>query len=294
MQPRPPPKVAVLTMVRDDEEFLRIWAGHYGRLFGMRSLYVVSHGDPDMVRDVAAGTNVLPVPYEPDPRFDAQRWQLLNHLAQGLRLYHDRVIVGDVDEIVLADPKHGTLPAVLARHRRARALTPFGLELVHRPAEEPLAFAPPVLRARRHVRIAPLYAKPCLMRGDIRLSRGGHYASSPRLVMPEGLYLLHLKHADRGLYRATADRRNATAEATGAARPRDAMIGRHWFAEARDDRAEFAAIDGAEVREDFGFAAERQAIADSWAPRPGTPFYEFKLAESPLLYRLPERFAGLL
>ncbi len=281
-------------MVRDDETFLRIWAGHYGRLFGMRSLFVVSHGDSDMVRDTAAGANILPIPYEPDPRFDAKRWQLLNHIAQGLRLYHDRVIVGDVDEIVLADPAQGTLAGILARHRKARALTPFGLELVHRPAEEPASFEAPILRARTHVRIAPLYAKPCLIRGDVRLSRGGHYATSPRLVMPAGLYLLHLKHADRALCAATADRRNATAAATGVARPRDAMIGRHWFAGSRNDAADFAAIDAAEIRGGFGFAAERQAMAQSWAPRPGTPFFEFKLAEDPALYRLPERFRGLL
>ncbi|WP_138465497.1 hypothetical protein [Poseidonocella sp. HB161398] len=181
MRDSPAPRVAVLTMVRDDETFLRIWTGYYGGLFGRSALTVVAHGGAEMVRDVAAGANVLAIPYIPDPRFDALRWRLLNHLAQGLRLYHDRVIVGDVDELVIADPAIGTLPRILARHPRARALTPFGLELVHRPSEEPAPFAAPYLRARRHVRVAPLYAKPCAIRGQVRLSRGGHYADVPRL-----------------------------------------------------------------------------------------------------------------
>ncbi len=120
------------------------------------------------------------------------------------------------------------------------------------------------------------------------------YADVPRLVVPEGLYLLHLKHADRDLFRQTAGRRNATAEEAGLARPRDGMIGRHWFAGSRDDAADFAAIDGAAIDGGFGFAAERAAMAASWAPRPGTPFFAFRLAAGDRLHRLPERFSSLL
>ncbi|MEM8553898.1 MAG: hypothetical protein AAGF71_03625, partial [Pseudomonadota bacterium] len=76
--PSGPLSVACLTMVRDDEVFLRHWLRHYGGLFGPRSLYVINHSDGEMVRDVANGANVIALPDGNLARFDAQRWRFLN------------------------------------------------------------------------------------------------------------------------------------------------------------------------------------------------------------------------
>lgn len=285
--------VAVVTMLRDDPDFFAVWRRYYGGLFGARSLHVVVDGDGDAARARAEGCQVIGLPGGPHRKFDARRWRFLNHLVQGLRIYHDRVIVGDVDELVVADPAQGPLPERLASMPRVAAITPLGLELVHRPAEEPAPPGPPVIGPRRHVRLAPLYAKPCIVGGPVRLSRGGHYADCPDLTQPEGLYLLHLKHMDRTLYARAMDRRNAVAAATGAARPQDAMIGRHWFAQARDDAATFADIDRATVADIFDMAPAHAAFAAAWRPRPGTPFWESVPPHDPALYRLPERFVGI-
>lgn len=295
MARRSPPSVAVLTMVRDDEFFLRLWRAYYGGLFGARSLYVVSHGDTDMVRDLADGANVIAIPGDHHPKFDARRWRLLNHLMQGLRIFHDVVIVGDVDELVVADPELGSLSDCLSRQRKGRVITPFGVEVMHRPDLDPSPLGMPLLRHRSHVRAAPLYGKPCVVRGDVRLSRGGHYATAEQLIMPEGLYLLHLKHCDRGLYARTMNRRNAVAAATGVARPRDAMIGRHWFAEGRDDAAQFTEVDAAPVVNEFDMSAQRAALARRWQPRKGSDFWECApdTNPDPTLFRLPSRFADL-
>ncbi len=286
--------IAALTMVRDDPEFLDIWLRYYGGLLGRRALYVVADGDLEAVREQAAGANVIGMPAGPPAKFDARRWRMLNHLVQCLRISHDRVIVGDVDEIVLADPEVGSLHDVLAAHRKVPVVTPLGLEVVHRPCVEPAPLSVPLLAGRRHVRVAPLYTKPACIAWTVRLSRGGHYSDCATLTMPNGLYLLHLKHCDRGLYARTMDRRNALAAASGAARPRDAMIGRHWFAQGRDDAATFAALDNAPVAPDFDLAPARAAMHAGWRPRGDTGFWHSNPPEDPHLYQLPARFADLL
>lgn len=280
-------------MVHDDAFFLRLWIEYYGDLLGKSALYVVNHGGGEMVRDLAAGTNLIEIPNDFHPKFDAKRWRLLNHLVQGLRIYYDKVIVGDVDELVVADPALGGLVDMLERAPKTPVTTPLGLEVVHKPAEEPTPLERPVLARRSFVRIAPLYAKPCIVGGDVRLSRGGHYAGCPTLTMPEGLYLLHLKHCDRDLYQDTTTRRNAVAAATGAKRPKDAMIGRHWFSLNRDDARTFSEIDEAPLGDGFDMSKARASCADTWRPRKDTGFWEFDPEVDPHLYRLPDRFHSL-
>lgn len=283
-----------VTMVRDDVFFLRRWVDHYADLFGHGHLYVVVQGAVPAIRDVTKRCNVIAVPDRMDRKFDLRRWRLLNALVSGLRAYYRWVVVGDVDEIVAVDPASGeTLFDRLARLKGKRLLTPFGLEVVHRPTVERGAIEGPILGPRRHVQIAPKYAKPCLVGRSARLSRGGHYATHDRLEMPDDVYLFHLRYCDREVYSRTLDRRNAAVALTGATRPAEAMIGRHWFPEARDDAALFDGFDRREVIDAFDFAAQRQAMADSWAPRPQTPFWQFERPEDPRLYRLPDRFLGL-
>ncbi|MGB0661009.1 MAG: glycosyltransferase family 2 protein [Mangrovicoccus sp.] len=281
---------AAVTMVRDDPEFLDIWLRYYGGLFGRQALYVINHGQQDWIKEMAQGCNIIGIPGFAHKGFDAKRWRLLNHLVQGLRQYHKHVIVGDVDELVLRDPALGSLGDFLEETRKGTVITAFGLELVHRSYEEPAAFTAPILGGRRFVRVSPLYTKPCIVSAATQISRGGHYATAETLDMPEGLYLFHLKFADRGLYSRVLDRRNAVAEATGAERPRDAMIGRHWFAQTRDDSLQFAVIDDAPVSADFDFTAHRAAMASSWAPRGDDGYWQFDRHDDAQLYEVPERF----
>ncbi|MEM8555785.1 MAG: hypothetical protein AAGF71_13285, partial [Pseudomonadota bacterium] len=219
---------------------------------------------------------------------------IADHWAQGLRIYHDAVIVGDVDELVITDPAVGTLPEVLQQTGKADVITPIGLELIHRPSEETEALGSQILATRRHVRLSALYSKPCIVKGPTRLSRGGHYATSRKLEMPVGLYLLHLKHADRELYTGTMDRRNSVADgSSGVASPKDAMIGRHWFSKTRNDQRWFDTVDAAPVTDGVPFDDLRTAMQNAWRPRPKTEFWEIPgdITAGPLrLHRLPDRF----
>ncbi|MCH2164148.1 MAG: glycosyltransferase family 2 protein [Marinovum sp.] len=287
-------KVAALTMVRSDAFFLKKWLRHYGTELGRENCYVVSHGRGEDVAELAQGCNIIGIPGDPHPNFDQKRWTLLNNILQGLRSYYDHIIVGDVDELVVVDPAQGQglLEWVSAQPVR-RAITPVGVEVIHRVDLEDAPIDDVVLGPRRFIRHAPHYSKPSIVSCGAKISRGGHFMKYDQLHAPEGLYLFHLKFSDFNEYAAAMDRRNATTTEVGVG-VRDASIGRHWFTEARgEDREVFDAF-AQRTQKAFDFASIREAMHSSFRPRGDTGFYEFARADDNLIYELPERFFGVI
>ncbi len=225
-----------------------------------------------------------------------KRWRLLNNITMGLNAYYGHVIVGDVDELVVVDPEDGrTLLQWLADARQRRVFTPLGLEILHRIDVEDDPISDQVIGPRRHVRVSMEYSKPCIVSTGTRIARGGHFSEFDKLFTPPELYLFHLKYADFGTYCALMDRRNAVTEAVGVDRPRDAAIGRHWFAQARgEDRAVFEAFAKRPLRPGFDMRPFRKTMQRSWRPRGETGFWEFTREEDEGQYILPERFVGAI
>ncbi|MEO8530604.1 MAG: hypothetical protein ABI459_05235 [Deltaproteobacteria bacterium] len=288
--------VAVVTMVRDDIYFLKKWVSYYGDQFGRENLYIINHARELAVAEAAAGCNLIGIPEGDTKKFDIKRWRLLNGFVNGLLGYYSNVIVGDVDEFVVADPAHWTsLTDCLFHHRKAQVISPFGLEVTHLPSRETGDVTDKLLGPRRYAQIASYYAKPCILGDFTKLARGGHFAECDTLTMPKGLYLFHMRYADRTIYSDTMNRRNAVVASTGAQKPTDIMIGRHWFAGYRDDDAVFANFEARAVRSDFGFETQRQTLADSWHRR-GDKGNTWQFDELPQteLFELPERLFGVL
>lgn len=287
--------VAALTMVRDDAFFLKAWLRHYGELFGRENCYIVNHGRGDVVAEMAQGCNVIGIPGDPHKNFDMKRWRMLNNFVLGLRCYYNHVIVGDVDELVVLDPKAGmNLSEFLAQTPPGRVLTPLGLEVIHRIDEEPDEITDAVLGPRRHVRPAPHYSKPCVVSVGTKLARGGHFSQHPKLQTPDDLYLLHLKFCDFPSYCEVMNRRNDVVAATGAG-VKEAAIGRHWFAEARgEDRDVFDGFAGLKMQDGFEMGPLRRKMHRTWKARGETGYWEFDRPDYDTQYLLPERFVGLV
>ena len=285
---------AALTMVRDDAFFLKAWLRHYGAALGRENCTIINHGRGEEVVRLAEGCNIIGIPGDPHPNFDMKRWRLLNNLVQGLRCYYDHVIVGDVDELVVVDPAAGvSLLDFLRDQPIRRVLTPVGLEVVHRVADEPAPIEDHILGPRRHVRLAPHYSKPCVVSQGVKIARGGHFTQAAKLHTPDELLLLHLKFCDFGNYVAVMNHRNAVTEAVGAS-VKQASIGRHWFAEARgEDRAVFEAFSAAPAAP-FDLTGVRRGMHRSWKPRGDTGFWQFDREESDRVMVLPERFVGVV
>lgn len=284
---------AAVTMVRDDAFFLKIWLEYYGGLLGRENCYVINHGRGETVAKMAEGCNVIGIPGDPHKNFDQKRSRLLNGVVDGLRGYYKHIIVGDVDELVVKDPSNGLgLLEFLKKRPAGQVMTPLGLEVIHRIDKEHDPITSHVLGPRRHVRIAMEYSKPCVISTPTKVARGGHYTRYETLNAPSALYLFHLKFCDFENYVSVMNHRNDVAKSVQAS-VKEALIGRHWFAEARgEDRAIFEGFADLEMKSNFDFKWLRQQMEKEWSPREDTGFWNFPFHEYPVQYEVPERFFG--
>lgn len=285
--------VAVVTICRDDQFFLKHWVAYYGALFGRSSLYVISHGDTDMVRDEAQGCNIFPVPAIETDSFTMLHWRTKNALLTALRQWYAHVIVCDVDEFIMIDPATGlNLKTWLDQAQTGTVYTAMGLDVVHLRDKEPESIKTSILGPRMHTQIALHYAKPCIISRACRLGRGGHFSEYNKLNLPDELYLFHMRYCDFNLFSTTLDRRNQFIEEQQAVSDGPVRTNPKWFKENRKDNETFADFDSRPVVEGFDLSAIKQAMRDSWAPRKND-LWHFARPNYHELYKLPDRFAGL-
>lgn len=199
-------------MVRDEAALLPIWCGHYLRQVGPGNLFVLDHGTTDgSTRDLPA--RVIPVPEGPLDE-DLRLAQVTETVRELLRSY-DWVVHSDVDELVLADPRHFPALADYAAVEPSPVARAVGLDLHHVPDEEP-ALDPlvPLGAQRRWVRFSASMCKPALVRDPlVRWTRGFH-ASEPPGRFGE-LYCVHLRYVNLGMALARLGRTRARALAPG-------------------------------------------------------------------------------
>lgn len=286
-------QVAVLTMVRDDDEFLKKWVDYYGSLFGRASLFVINHGDQDVVRDIAVGCNLFPVPDRDRKKFTMMNWRTKNSLLEALIRWYPTVIVCDVDEFIAVDPATGhDLQSWIAAHGDKSVRTAFGLEVVHLPDEETHGIHPTILGPRQWAQVNLHYAKPCIIGRQTKLSRGGHYSEYDRLDMPDALYLFHMKFCDAPLYAETLSRRRRLIDSMEVKTVEDTTSNVQWFAPNRDDIELFRDYAMRKRVESFDFAEIRAELHETFGPRDHGLFH-FQRSRFDDLHRIPERFFGL-
>ena len=285
--------VAVVTICRDDAFFLKRWVEYYGGLFGRSSLYIISHGDTEMVRTVGAGCNIVPVPAIKTDKFTMLHWRTKNALKDALRQWYAHVIVCDVDEFIVVDPETGlNLRTWLEAAATNTVYTAFGLEIVHLRTLEPDPVETHILGPRRHAQVAMHYAKPCIVSRACRIARGGHYAEHDKLNLPPFLYLFHMRYCDFDFYVETMERRNTFVEAQQSVSDDGTLrTNPKWFRENRKDIETFEAFERREVASEFDLGHVRRAMHASWEPR-GHGMWHFHRREFDELYRVPDRFAG--
>lgn len=200
-------RIAAFTMVHNEADFLPLWIRHYGREFGIENLYCVDHGSDDGSTD-GLGISVTRFPRRRDYDTAVRSFLIANFHASLLRS-HDAVIFSDADEFLVADPaKYAGLRDAIAASD-APVLRAMGLDVLHRPAEEPaLDMAHPVLAQRRRVKFAKYYCKTLVGRVPVRWGPGFHACSIYAEPRPD-LFLFHLKYADRDIFaRSLAARRS--------------------------------------------------------------------------------------
>lgn len=280
-------------MAYQDYFFLDRWVRHWEKQIGRENLYVLSHGDDPRIKKIAQGTNIIHIPsLEIKNALERRRWLLLSNYASGLTLYYNWVVCNDVDEIVALDPEIGeSLPDYLDAEFATGApmvISPFAIELVHTPHTEPdlIHHDKPILSARRNFRVNTNYAKPCITRGRINYSVGGHGCRRESVHLDDHIYLFHLRYVDAQLSRARLEQRRHAMEKTrgGATNTRNTWeAGTASFDRLSTLDVVAETIDFPQIREKM--ITERQAAS--------TGNWFFGKTRGQDLYRLPERFSDV-
>lgn len=224
-----PPRVAVLTMARDEGPMLRRWVEHHAGLVGIDSLLVLDDQSVDGSTD-DLGCTVHRLPPLDGEGFELTRMRLASTLAEALLLVHDYVAFLDADEFLVTSPAFDTLGDLLAARGYPEIVGTVGLNVVQVPGEQPLDLTRPFLDQRGYAIFTPLMCKPALKRVAAPWVQASHGIAAPYAIDPD-LFLVHLKFADRDRLAAMAGRRNAAFQADGRAaksswsRPADDLVG---------------------------------------------------------------------
>ena len=188
-----PLKVAAITMIYNEPEYLPIWLKYYSSQLGYQNCFVLDHGsDDDCTRDISCG-GVFHLPRTPQD--ENKRVDTISNIVNSLLNYYDVVIYSDVDEIIVPNPSVFGGIADFCASMSDPVITAVGLNVHHLVDVEPeLDLSKPILLQRHWVRFVSPMCKPIITRVPIRWGRGFHSSNHP-LVFGD-IYLFHLRYFD--------------------------------------------------------------------------------------------------
>lgn len=172
-------KIAAVTMVRDDDFFLRKWVEYYGRELGKENLYILFDGEDQKVADFCAGTNTYIHKRLSNQIVEGEKMRLgllSDKAAQLLKSGYDIVIGVDCDEFIVADPKLGMgLAKFLSEQEIGATLSPLGVDIgQHLDKESEIDPSRNFLEQRRFGYLCTRYTKGSVITEPVRWGRGFH------------------------------------------------------------------------------------------------------------------------
>ena len=194
-------RIAALTMVRNDDFYLRKWVEYYGAQLGRDNLYIYFDGTDQLIGDFCAGTHA-----ELHEKIGTQvvsaekgRLKFLSERAAALLAEgYDLVIGVDADEFVVPDPKLGlSLPEYLDKQKIGVSLSALGLDFGQKLGEEAdVTDAFPFLEQRHYAQIGTRYTKPSVVAKPCVWGSGFHRIKGHNFRIGKDLYLLHFGYFD--------------------------------------------------------------------------------------------------
>ena len=199
-------KICALTMVRNDEFYLRKWVAYYGAELGMANLYVYLDGKDQDIPDWCPGVNVEAVDKIPGQVVEAEKGRLdfLSARAAELLETYDLVIGVDADEFLVVDPKLGlSLSEYLSQAKIRTSLSGLGVDVgQHTEQEGDITSDAPFLSQRHYARLSTRYTKPCVIAKPVRWGRGFHRVKGHNFHIGKDLFLFHFGYFDLGRIKA--------------------------------------------------------------------------------------------
>ncbi|MBD5226456.1 MAG: glycosyltransferase family 2 protein [Bacteroidales bacterium] len=204
-------KIGAITMVRDDEFFLRKWVDYYSARLGRENLFVIFDGKDQTVPSFCEGVNVeIHDRVEGDvARADKGRINLISDRAGELltRKGYEMVIGTDVDEFLVVDPAVGKdLAQFLSDLPERDTWSGLGIDIGQNLEFEGVIDPSRLfLEQRRFGWLSSRYTKASVITTPVRWGSGFHRVKNRDFKIASDLYLLHFGCVDLERIRERCD-----------------------------------------------------------------------------------------
>lgn len=195
-------KICAITMVRNDEFYLRKWVEYYASQLGREHLRIFFDGEDQRIPDFCEGVYTELKPRIPGMVVKAEKERLTFLSQQAARLMqeegYDLVIGVDADEYLVVDPKVGkTLGEYLGEREVECCLSGLGIDVgQHLECEAKIDASRPWLRQRGYAYLCSRYTKPSVIAKPVMWGAGFHRVKGHNYHIDPNLYLFHFGSID--------------------------------------------------------------------------------------------------
>lgn len=195
-------KIAALTMVRNDDFYLKKWVEYYGEQLGKENLYIFFDGTDQVIAPFCEGTNAFLHEKIGTQVVAAEKGRLKFLSDQAARLLgegYDMVIGVDADEFLIVDPKRKMgLREFLSLQKVDVCLSGLGLDFGQKLGEEAdITEDRPFLNQRHYAQIGTRYTKPSVVAKPCVWGSGFHRVKGHNFHIAKDLYLFHFGYFDK-------------------------------------------------------------------------------------------------
>lgn len=194
-------KIAALTMVRNDDFYLRKWVEYYGAQLGKEHLYIFFDGTDQVIPAFCEGTNAVCIPKLGTDVVsnDKARVAVMSGKAAELFSAGYQLVIGtDADEFLVVDPALGkTLPEYLDCLEMGGSVSALGLDFGQKMGEEAaITEDRPFLQQRHYAQLGTRYTKASVLAEPLQWGSGFHRVRGHNFHIAKDLYLFHLGYFD--------------------------------------------------------------------------------------------------
>lgn len=276
-------KIAAITMVRNDDFFLRKWVEYYGRELGKENLYIYYDGEDQTIGEFCQGTNAYIHSKIGTQVVSAEKGRLKFLSNKATELFangYDLVIGVDADEYIVVDPKLGvSLREFLSSYDIDVCLSPLGLDFGQKLGEEgDLSLEETFLRQRHYAQIGTRYTKPSIIAQPCQWGSGFHRIKGHNFHIAKDLYLLHFGYADKRILEERLGDTDRIAQGWG----------KHIYKRSRTIRYVTE-----KTARDFDSWTRYARICQTWC-RPPYALNKPAMFELKIVVKIPERFNDVI
>ena len=276
-------RIAALTMVRNDEFFLRKWVEYYGSQLGKSNLYVFFDGLDQRIPDFCDGVNTMAVNHIEGNVREADRGRIdfLSQRAAELFGKYDMVIGTDVDEFLVVDPRLGiTLPEFLSSlkpYGNCPSISGLGVDVGQKLGEESeIDPSRPFLAQRHYARLSTRYSKASVLLRPVCWGSGFHRTRKGNFHIRKDLYLFHFGCVDLKRIEAKMGDRS--------------LVDAGWTRHLRKRARTIYQVSGMRPHDWEGSVALARKIQNFF--RPPFAWNKPSMFEAVVIVRIPERFSA--